>query len=296
MVCPPKGCERIFRSSRFRLSGRMWYPRKMRRRDWLALCAAPLAAAEPAVHFAPAKPFPGAPILFTAPVAGPATWLGRNVQFQKDPETSHYVALAGVGLKEKPGVHELRTESGAVVPVRVLPRAYRTSVLKVAPKFVSPPKTVQKRLDEEQALKRQVFAERGERRWSGVFAPPTRTTQTAPFGSRRTYNGKMQSIHQGLDFRAAIGTPILAANHGRVVIARNMYYEGGFVALDHGEGIFTLYMHLSAFRVKEGATVERGQELALSGDSGRVTGPHLHFGVQWQGVYLEPATLLALSA
>jgi len=73
-----------------------------------------------------------------------------------------------------------------------------------------------------------------------------------------------------------------------------MYFEGGFVVLDHGEAIYTLYMHLSAFLVKEGSMVEKGQPIAKSGASGRVTGPHLHFGVQWQGSYLEPGTLLTL--
>jgi murein DD-endopeptidase MepM/ murein hydrolase activator NlpD len=73
-----------------------------------------------------------------------------------------------------------------------------------------------------------------------------------------------------------------------------MYYEGGFVVLDHGEGLFSLYMHLSGFAVKEGETVEQLQPLGRSGASGRVTGPHLHFGVQWQGLYMEPATLLRL--
>ncbi len=73
-----------------------------------------------------------------------------------------------------------------------------------------------------------------------------------------------------------------------------MYFEGGFIVIDHGESIFTLYMHLSEFLVKAGDSVEKGAPLAKSGASGRVTGPHLHFAVRWQGLYLEPATLLRL--
>ena len=79
-----------------------------------------------------------------------------------------------------------------------------------------------------------------------------------------------------------------------MLVAEEMYYEGGFVVLDHGEGLFTLYMHLSKFLVPVGELVEKGTVLAESGSSGRVTGPHLHFGVQWQGLYMEPGTLLAL--
>ena len=111
---------------------------------------------------------------------------------------------------------------------------------------------------------------------------------------RRIYNGRKQSTHQGLDYVAAMGTEIRAANSGRAAIVREMYFEGGFIAIDHGEDIFTLYMHLSEFLVKEGAEIERGQRIAKSGSSGRATGPHLHFAVRWQGSYLEPATLLHL--
>ena len=93
---------------------------------------------------------------------------------------------------------------------------------------------------------------------------------------------------------AAMGTEIKAANSGRAAIVRDMYFEGGLIVIDHGESIFTLYMHLSEFLIKEGAAIEKGQRIAKSGASGRATGPHLHFAVQWQGSYLEPSTLLHL--
>jgi murein DD-endopeptidase MepM/ murein hydrolase activator NlpD len=111
---------------------------------------------------------------------------------------------------------------------------------------------------------------------------------------RRTYNGKTQSVHQGLDYAAGPGTQIKASNSGRVVIAHEMYFEGGLVAIDHGESVFSLYMHLSAFHVQVGEMVEKGAGIGKSGATGRVTGPHLHFAVQWQGSYLEPSTLLRL--
>jgi murein DD-endopeptidase MepM/ murein hydrolase activator NlpD len=110
----------------------------------------------------------------------------------------------------------------------------------------------------------------------------------------RVYNGKTRSVHQGLDYSAAIGTQVTASNSGRVVIARKFYFEGGFIVIDHGESIFTLYMHLSELLVKEDAEISKGELIAKSGSSGRVTGPHLHFGLQWQGAYLDPATLFRL--
>ena len=123
---------------------------------------------------------------------------------------------------------------------------------------------------------------------------PSNTRYTSSFGVRRVYNGVMQSTHQGLDYSAAMGTEIKAANSGRAVLVHQMYFEGGLIVIDHGESIFTLYMHQSEFLVKEGAAIEKGQPIGKSGASGRVTGPHLHFAVRWQGVYLEPSTLFRL--
>ena len=145
------------------------------------------------------------------------------------------------------------------------------------------------------AIKRAVFkSSPPDRLWKGPFTAPVNTRYTSSFGVRRVYNGKTQSTHQGLDYSAATGTEIKAANSGRAAIVRDMYFEGGLIVIDHGESIFTLYMHLSEFLVKEGAAVDKGRRIGKSGASGRVTGPHLHFAVQWQVFYLEPSTLLRL--
>ncbi len=260
-----------------------------------ALPVAAQVAAGAGLRVAPERPFPGSPALFVLD-RGPAeaTWMGRRLRFQRDEAWKGWVALGAVDLDTKPGRQRLELADGEAHTIPIAPHAYRTSRLTVPPRFVQPPKEVAKRIAEEREVKKSAFKARGERRWHGAFAAPTETAQTSGFGTRRTYNGRTQSIHQGLDFRAAVGTPVRAANRGRVAIAREMYYEGGFVVLDHGEGLFTLYMHLSAFDVAEGDAVEKGQTLAASGDSGRVTGPHLHFGVQWQDLYMEPAALLAL--
>ena len=127
-----------------------------------------------------------------------------------------------------------------------------------------------------------------------MIVAPANTPYTSSFGLRRIYNGRTRSVHQGLDYTAALGTQVTAANSGNVEIARDMYFEGGFIVIDHGESIFTLYMHLSEFLVREGAGIDKGDPIAKSGSSGRVTGPHLHFAVRWQGDYLEPSTLLGL--
>ena len=88
---------------------------------------------------------------------------------------------------------------------------------------------------------------------------------------------------------------MLAANSGGVVLARKLFYEGNCVIIDHGEQLMTVYMHLSRLEVAEGQKVTKGQEIGLSGVTGRATGPHLHMGVRWEGAYLDPASLLSLT-
>jgi murein DD-endopeptidase MepM/ murein hydrolase activator NlpD len=98
-----------------------------------------------------------------------------------------------------------------------------------------------------------------------------------------------------LDFRVPSGTPVAAMNDGTVLLARPLYFEGNFVVVDHGQGLLTLYLHLSGFKVKEGDQVKRGEIIGLSGGTGRATGPHLHVAVRWQGTYLDPGLLMRLS-
>ena len=102
------------------------------------------------------------------------------------------------------------------------------------------------------------------------------------------------SVHKGMDFRASSGTPVHAANSGVVVLARPLYYEGNCVVIDHGLGLYTISMHLSRIDVKEGQRVAAGEKVGLSGATGRVTGPHLHWAVRWHDAYLDPAKLLRL--
>jgi murein DD-endopeptidase MepM/ murein hydrolase activator NlpD len=132
------------------------------------------------------------------------------------------------------------------------------------------------------------------REWSGNFTAPAQAAISDVFGSQRVFNEKTSSPHLGLDFRVPSGTPVAAMNTGTVLLARPLYYEGNFVVIDHGQGLLSLYLHLSEFKVKEGERVRRGQEIGLSGGTGRATGPHLHVAVRWQGIYLDPLRLIRL--
>jgi murein DD-endopeptidase MepM/ murein hydrolase activator NlpD len=241
----------------------------------------------------PRPVFNGAPVLFQSKAfSGAGNWLGKKIEFR--PDGDGFSALAGVNLNRAPGHYPLDL-GHETIDIAVIKRAYPSSAITVPQKFVEPPKEVQKQIEEEVAIKQRVFASSlPDRLWRGPFVAPAKTTYTSSFGVRRTYNGKTLSVHQGLDYRAAFGTQVSASNSGRVAIAHDMYFEGGFIVIDHGESIFTLYMHLSEFLVSEGANVEKGDVIGRSGSSGRVTGPHLHFAVRWEGAYLEPSTLLTL--
>ena len=253
----------------------------------------------------------GSPVLFR--VQAPAdladlggVWSERELSFRHSEGCNCWYALAGVDLNQKPGKYPLRLEGkekdGAkasfAAQISVGEKAYPTTKLSVPPQYIAPPKEVLARIQEEEALKKRLFsAITPETYWSGQFAPPVSSSVTAIFGSARTYNhGLQKSQHKGLDFRAAIGTTVKATNSGVVILARNLYYEGNCVVVDHGQGLLTLYMHFSEIAVKEGDKVESGTVLGKSGNTGRVNGPHLHFAARWQGLYVDPETLLTLRA
>jgi len=255
----------------------------------------PTAAApqDSLVRWSPRPLFNGAPVLFESKsFSSLGTWLGKKIEF--GPDGDAFSALAGVNLNRAPGRYPLALGDETVY-ITVISRVYPSSTITVPQKFVEPPKEVQAQIDEEIAIKKNVFkSSRQNRLWHGPFIAPANTPYTSSFGLRRIYNGKTRSVHQGLDYTATVGTQVTAANSGRVEIARDMYFEGGFIVIDHGESIFTLYMHLSEFLVREGDNIDKGALIAKSGSSGRAAGPHLHFAVRWQDAYLEPSTLLGL--
>jgi murein DD-endopeptidase MepM/ murein hydrolase activator NlpD len=261
----------------------------------------------PAVTLTPAVVVAGSPELIRVQAADAAgvdgEWLGRRLQFFRGRDGRTWYALAGVDVEGAVGPSTLRINVKLAVggardlsrAIEIYPAHCRTGSLTVAPKFVEPSPEALQQIKAEQALKEKVFAaSAAEPLWASSFRAPVTALPTDSFGTRRMFNGKLASIHKGMDFRAATGTPVRAGNSGVVVLARPLYYEGNCVAIDHGLGLYTLYMHLSRIDVKEGQRVAAGDRLGLSGATGRVTGPHLHWAVRWQGAYLDPAKLLRL--
>ena len=158
---------------------------------------------------------------------------------------------------------------------------FPTERLKVEKQFVQPDPEQQKRAEEDQKKMRAIYdTVTPERLWDGKFRVPLKDVTTGGnFGRRRILNGEARSPHAGVDFPVAAGTPVFAAQSGRVVLAEELYYSGNTVVIDHGYGIYTLYAHLSQIEVKSGQAVDANTEIGKVGATGRVTGPHLHWGL-----------------
>jgi hypothetical protein len=275
--------------------------------------AATAHAAKWSVRAEPARLVNGAPVFFQAKAPSrleslTGTWLSHQITFSLDPTTKTWYALAGVSLETPPGTYSLeltgerpsKTTDNKVTFTRQFKIAAAKYPkirveLAVESKFTEPSPEQIQQIDEAKRVK-QDYLNRvtPDREWSGKFDAPAAAAISDVFGSQRVFNNKTSSPHLGLDFRVPSGTPVLAMNDGIVLLARPLYYEGNFVVLDHGQGLLTLYLHLSEFKVKEGDRVKRGQIVGLSGGTGRATGPHLHVAVRWQGTYLDPARLMTL--
>jgi len=289
----------------------------------LVLSLAASSAAATAAHSAvskwtvvnqPARLVNGAPVLFRVTTPKPVTalsanWLGHEIAFSFDASSKSWFALAGVSLETKPGTYpiELHADISSLPSagqpisfekqVRVQHQSYpRHVVLSVPGRYTAPSPEELHEIEQDKETKAEVFKTLSPgREWEGSFAAPVSAEISDVFGAERVFNGSVQSIHFGLDFRVPGGTSVAAVNSGRVILARPLFYEGNFVVIDHGQGLLTLYLHLSSFLVKEGDDVSKGQAIGLSGGTGRATGPHLHLAVRWQGVYLDPQVLLKLN-
>ena len=154
----------------------------------------------------------------------------------------------------------------------------------------------QKRVRREQAFLNKIYKNSSPLPlFKRPFALPIDSSVTSIYGVRRVLNNIRKSQHLGTDFRAAVGTPIFASNSGKVVVSRSLFYTGKTVIIDHGMDIFTVYGHLSRTEVAEGEDISLGDVVGLSGKTGRVTGPHLHWGVKIAGSYIDGHQLIKIT-
>ncbi|MGB7984214.1 MAG: M23 family metallopeptidase, partial [Terracidiphilus sp.] len=209
-------------------------------------------AQSPAITLTPAIVVAGSPELIRVQAGGAASidgdWLGRKLEFFCGRDGRAWFALAGVDVEAAVGPSKLKISLHlANRGTRDLSRSvlihaahYKTGALTVEPKFVSPGPDELKQIAEDRQIKDKIFGVSAtEPLWSANFRAPVIAEPTDSFGTRRTFNGKLASIHKGMDFRAPAGTPVKAGNSGLVVLARPLYYEGGCVVIDHGLGLYT---------------------------------------------------------
>src|ERR1700736_5425609 len=231
-------------------------------------------------------------------------WIGKDLAFFKSDNPKIWYALAGADLETQPGTYDLTvtavTVGGRVIhsvkKVEIGAANFRSGAVDVPENFVEPDAASKKQIAADEVLKNRAFSHLiVAPQWSGDFVTPIKAKPTDSFGMTRVLNEELTSTHRGTDFPVSEGAPVVVSNSGTVVLASEMFYEGNCVIVDHGQRLFTVYMHMSNVDVKAGDKLAKGDRLGLSGQTGRATGPHLHMGVRWNGVYLDPTKLLALT-
>ncbi len=188
--------------------------------------------------------------------------------------------------------------SSREIPFKLaLPRGiFPSTRIHVARRFTSPSPEDLKRMHDDEALLDRIY-EKSVPAWlgAGTFVMPLKGPVSGVFGEQRMFNNEVMSRHRGVDIRAPRGAPVKASNAGRVALARNLYFAGNTVILDHGIGLFSMYCHLSKIVVREGTVLDSGTVLGYVGSTGRSTGPHLHWGMRLAGDYVDPLSVLHLS-
>ena len=235
-------------------------------------------------------------------VAVDAVWNDRRVPFvQTD---SGWFTVVGVDLATTPGEHRAELvltyaggrERRQSETVTVQATDFPTTYLTVEPKYVELSPEDQARATHDREEIDSIYSTlTPEVHWQDAFRVPIPgTTGGRNFGHRRFFNDRPRAPHSGADLKAATGAEIHAANRGRVVLAKNLFYSGNAVFIDHGLGVYTVYLHLSEILVEPGTMVEQGQVVGLAGATGRVTGPHLHWGARIIDSRVDPFSLLEL--
>ncbi|MPZ75563.1 MAG: peptidoglycan DD-metalloendopeptidase family protein [Deltaproteobacteria bacterium] len=230
------------------------------------------------------------------------------VEGRRGKETIHFYpsrpasfsAIVGADLEAKPGVSKITIKATnqagvyreAEVILKTVAKSFRQESFTVAEAFDQLSPETLERIRRDRADFGLAFSTTWAPLWEAPFIRPVSQEFSSSFGYRRIINGTPRAPHSGADLRSPIGTEVRAANHGRVVLLGDYFFAGKSVVLNHGGGLYTTYFHLSEFKVEAGAMVRRGDVIALSGMSGRVTGPHLHWGARLGSARVDPFELI----
>lgn len=210
---------------------------------------------------------------------------------------NRWLAIVGISLSTKPGLQKLRVTSGVKtvdMPFQVTDKRYREQRLTIKDeRQVSPRPEDLKRIEEEQERSNAALS-KFTTSGTPAFAllSPVEGKRSDSYGSRRIFNGQPRSPHSGMDIAAAQGTPIHSPAAGTVVEAGTFFFNGNTLYIDHGYGLVTMYCHLSEIKVKVGDHLAAGELIGTVGATGRVTGPHLHWGVALNRAMVDPALFI----
>jgi murein DD-endopeptidase MepM/ murein hydrolase activator NlpD len=208
-----------------------------------------------------------------------------------------FVGIGAVDVTTKPGAYYLTVRVGTIkknIKLTVERTVFKTQKLTLPKDKVSLSRKDTERVKRENRKLKELFSKVTDRIWHGEFIMPLPNEISTDFGTQRILNGKWKVVHKGLDIRGQEGEEIKAANDGRVVLAEELFYGGNTVVLDHGQGVYTVYMHLSQFAVEQNESVSKGDGIGLVGMTGRSTGPHLHFGVKVMSLNANPVSFTKL--
>jgi murein DD-endopeptidase MepM/ murein hydrolase activator NlpD len=209
--------------------------------------------------------------------------------------------IMGVDLDVTPGAHPLTVDAVSAdgIPltraetVTIAEKEFPTRQLRVNPRFVRPPRAVQARIAREARKLHRIFAGTSAAvPWTRPFGLPIEGALVSGFGVRSVFNGEPRAPHSGADFASPAGTPVHAPGPGTVALSGSLYFTGGTIVIDHGQGLYSLFAHLSARLVRQNALVDEGQVIGRVGATGRVTGPHLHWTVRLGGTRVDPLSLV----
>jgi murein DD-endopeptidase MepM/ murein hydrolase activator NlpD len=236
-------------------------------------------------------------------VSATLDWQGEQIPLVRNDE--RWLGLIGVDLDVMPGDYDLTVRftgpdgsvSVGTETLSVSAGRYPETHLEVEQRYVDLSDEDQQRAARESRHIAEIYALRSDQSdWLVPFTSPLPgVTGGRNFGHRRFFNGQPRNPHTGADLRAAEGTAVLAANGGRVVLAENLFFSGNAVFIDHGAGVISTYLHLSRIDVAVGDRIERGAQIGLAGATGRVTGPHLHWGIRVLDARVDPFTLPGMS-